>query len=34
MTDVVPLQDTPYGAVVYLPKRDGFAGRKEREARR
>ena len=34
VTDVVPLQDTPYGAVVYLPKRDGFAGRKEREARR
>jgi hypothetical protein len=34
LTDVVPLQDTPYGAVVYLPKRESFAGRKEKEARR
>ena len=34
LTDVVPLQDTPYGAVVYLPKRDSFAGRKKKEARR
>ena len=34
LTDVVPLQDTPYGAVVYLPKRDSFAGRKMKEARR
>ena len=35
LTDVVPLQDTPYGAVVYLPKRDSFSqGRKEKEARR
>ena len=34
LTDVVPLQDTPYGAVVYLPKRDSFSqGRKEKEAR-
>ena len=35
LTDVVPLQDTPYGAVVYLPKRDSFSqGRKEKEVPR
>ena len=31
LSDVVPLQDTPYGAVVYLPKRDSFAGKRERK---
>ena len=31
VTDVVPLQDTPYGAVVYLPKRDSFARTKRTE---
>jgi len=34
-TNVVPLQDTPYGAVVYLPKRESFSqGRKEKEGSR
>ena len=33
VTDVVPLQDTPYGAVVYLPKRDSFARTKRTEER-
>jgi hypothetical protein len=31
VTDVVPLQDTPYGAVVYLPKRDSFERTKRTE---
>ena len=34
VTDVVPLQDTPYGAVVYLPKRDSFARTKRTEEQR
>ena len=33
VTDVVPLQDTPYGAVVYLPKRDSFARTERTEER-